>query len=161
MNRKKGLLTILLLALFAGLVILSGCVRVSYSPSADSVASAVSEEVSVTEKKDDPKQEIIEEAAKESEDTETVSNLKFRNKRLLSEHFEKHGQEFPYDSEEDYLAGANKMLSNPDKLHKKEAEDGDDVYYLEATNEFIIVSQDGYIRTYFKPRRGIDYYNSQ
>lgn len=88
-------------------------------------------------------------------------NLNFRNKSLLKEHFEKHGQEFPYDTMEDYLAGANKMLNNPDKLHKTEAEDGDDVYYLEATNEFIIVSLDGYIRTYFKPRRGIDYYNAQ
>lgn len=86
---------------------------------------------------------------------------KFRNKSLLNEHFDKHGQEFPYKTAEEYLEGANRVLASEGLLHKKEKEDNDDVYYLEATNEFIIVSGDGYIRTYFKPRRGIDYYNSQ
>lgn len=95
------------------------------------------------------------------ENVEDIIELKFRNNKLLEEHFEKHGQEFPYSTKEEYLAGANKMLNNPQKLHKKEAEDGDDVYYLEETNEFIIVSLDGYIRTYFKPSRGIAYFNSQ
>ena len=60
-----------------------------------------------------------------------------------------------------YLAGANKVVSSSNVLHKTEAEDGDDVYYLEETNEFVIVSTDGYIRTYFKPEDGIDYYNRQ
>lgn len=36
-----------------------------------------------------------------------------------------------------------------------------DVYYVESTNEFVIVSTDGYIRTYFKPDAGISYYNRQ
>ena len=56
---------------------------------------------------------------------------------------------------------ASDVANKPDALHKIEAEDGDDVYYLESTNEFIIVSRDGYIRTYFKPSRGIDYFNRQ
>ena len=46
-------------------------------------------------------------------------------------------------------------------IHKKEKEDGDDVYYLENTNEFVIVSTDGYIRTYFEPEDGIRYYERQ
>lgn len=85
----------------------------------------------------------------------------FRNNNLLKEHFEKHGQEFPYDTKEDYLLGANIMLDNPNKLHKTEKEDGDDVYYLEETNEFIIVSTDGYLRTYFKPSKGKKYFDRQ
>ena len=85
----------------------------------------------------------------------------FRNDRLWEEHFEKHGAEFPYDSKEDYLIGANIMLENDNKLHKLEKEDGDDVYYLEATNEFIIVSKDGYLRTYFKPSKGKKYFDKQ
>lgn len=100
------------------------------------------------------------EVASETAPTEEF-NLKFRNNSLLEEHFKKHGGEFPYSTKEEYLAGANKMLNNPDKLHKNEAEDGDDVYYLQETNEFIIVSLDGYIRTYFKPTKGIDYFNRQ
>ena len=52
-------------------------------------------------------------------------------------------------------------MNNPNALHKNEKEDNDDVYYLEETNEFVIVSTDGYIRTYFYPDSGIDYYNKQ
>lgn len=83
----------------------------------------------------------------------------FRKPRYLTEHFEKHGEEFPYDTEEAYLQGANMVINNPEALHKLEAEDGDDVYYVEATNEFVVVSTDGYIRTYFKA--DMDYYNRQ
>lgn len=96
--------------------------------------------------------------------TATVDNeiqYQFRNNQLLKEHFEKHGAEFPYDTKEEYLNGANEMLKNPNKLHKTEKEDGDDVYYLEETNEFIIVSTDGYLRTYFKPSKGKKYFDKQ
>lgn len=80
---------------------------------------------------------------------------------MLDEHFEKHGSEFGYQTAEEYEAGANRVISSDEALHKLEAEDGDDVYYLEATNEFVIVSTDGYIRTYFKPDNGINYFNRQ
>ena len=52
-------------------------------------------------------------------------------------------------------------VKNSAALHKTEAEDGDGVYYLESTNELVIVSTDGYIRTFFKPNDGIAYYNRQ
>ena len=86
---------------------------------------------------------------------------KFRNKDRLDEHYEKHGAEMGFASAEEYLAAANKVLDNPNVLHKKEKEDDDEVYYLEETNEFVVVSDDGYIRTYFYPSAGIDYYNRQ
>lgn len=85
----------------------------------------------------------------------------FRNERLLQSHYEKHGIEMGFSSPEEYEAAACAVISHPDALHKLEAEDGDDVYYVEATNEFVIVSVDGYIRTYFYPNAGIDYYNRQ
>lgn len=85
----------------------------------------------------------------------------FRYQDNLESHYEKHGIEMGFDSPEEYLAAANKALANPDILHKVEAEDGDDVYYLEETNEFIVVSTDGYIRTYYYPSDGIDYFNRQ
>lgn len=86
---------------------------------------------------------------------------KFRKNSYLEQHFEKHGGEFDYATKEEYLAGANRVIQSPDALHKIEAEDGDDIYYLEETNEFVVVSTDGYIRTYFRPSAGIDYYNRQ
>ena len=86
---------------------------------------------------------------------------KFRNKRLLDEHFEKHGRNMGFASADDYQLAAVLVLNNPKSLHKYEKDDGDDVYYLESSNEIVIVSRDGYIRTYFKPDNGIRYYNSK
>lgn len=83
----------------------------------------------------------------------------FRKPEYLTEHFQKHGAEFPYATQEEYLIGANNVIQNPNALHKLEAEDGDDVYYVESTREFVVVSTDGYIRTYFLT--DLDYYNRQ
>lgn len=90
---------------------------------------------------------------------------KFRNKKYLSEHFNKHGGEFTkdfgYKTAAEYEKGASDVINDPDALFKYEAEDGDGVYYLEATNEFVILSKDGYIRTYFRPSKGRDYFDRQ
>ena len=68
---------------------------------------------------------------------------------------------FDYDSVDEYVQGANRVINDPNSLFKIEEEDGDYIYYLESTNEFVVVSTDGYIRTYFKPTDGIDYFNRQ
>ena len=85
----------------------------------------------------------------------------FRNDNLLEQHYEKHGIEMGFDSMEEYEAAACAVIYNPDVLTKTEKEDGDYVYYVEETNEFVILSPDGYIRTYFNPNAGIDYFNRQ
>ena len=89
----------------------------------------------------------------------------FRNKKLLNQHFEKHGAEFDgdfdYDTPEKYENGASDVINNDDALFKYEKEDGDEVYYIEATNEFVILSKDGYIRTYFRPNSGKKYFDRQ
>lgn len=66
-----------------------------------------------------------------------------------------------FASAQEYEAAAAAVVANPSALHKTEKEDGDDVYYLEETNEFVIVSKDGYIRTYFLPSGGKKYYDRQ
>lgn len=85
----------------------------------------------------------------------------FRNENLLEQHYEKHGIEMEFESAEEYEEAANKVISNPDALTKIEAEDGDSIYYVEKTNEFVVISTDGYIRTYFNPDAGMDYFNRQ
>lgn len=89
------------------------------------------------------------------------SGYTFRYESLLLEHYQKHGIAMGYKSPEEYVAGANRVIKNPASLHKLEAEDGDHVYYLEATNEIVFLSVDGYIRTYFSPDNGIAYFNRQ
>lgn len=94
-------------------------------------------------------------------ETPQEQQYSFRNERLLDQHYEKHGIEMGFATIEEYVAAANAVINHPDVLHKQEAEDNDDVYFLESTNEFVIVSTDGYIRTYFIASGGIDYYNRQ
>lgn len=83
----------------------------------------------------------------------------FRTKGLLNSHFEKHGKEMGYADAQAYAAGANKVVDNPASLHKRQ-KDRDFVYYLEETDELVVISSDGYIRTYFNPG-GIEYYYKQ
>lgn len=92
--------------------------------------------------------------------TATTVKLWFRTKNLRDQHYEKHGREMGFASAEAYLDAANKVVYDPNALHKLST-DGDDVYYIQATNDFVVVSADGYIRTYFWPSAGIDYYNRQ
>lgn len=89
----------------------------------------------------------------------------FRTEKLLDDHFNKHGMEFSvgfdYETAEDYEKGASDVINNPDALYKTEAEDGDGIYYLEETNEFVVLSTDGYIRTYFRPGGKKAYFDRQ
>lgn len=106
----------------------------------------------------------VTEASTSSEVTETeipVKQYRFRNSELLEEHYEKHGIEMGFASAEEYEKAAAAVITAPEVLHKYEKEDNDDVYYLESTNEFVVVSTDGFIRTYFKPNSGKDYFDKQ
>ncbi len=101
------------------------------------------------------------EKTEEPSSSEEEVTLQFRSKKLLNQHYDKHGKEMGFASAEEYEKAAAKVVANPDALHKTEKEDGDDVYYLEDTNEFVIVSKDGYLRTYFLPSAGKKYYDKQ
>ena len=69
--------------------------------------------------------------------------------------------DFGYKNANEYEKGASDVINNKSALYKTEAEDGDGVYYIEATNEFVILSTDGYIRTYFRPNGGKSYFDRQ
>lgn len=116
----------------------------------EAASEQISEEVSVEENSEELEEADV-----------TVAEITFRSQKLLDQHFDKHGIEMGFASAEEYELAAYKVTIHPDTLHKIESEDGDDVYYREETNEFVVVSQDGYIRTYFNPSAGIDYYNRQ
>lgn len=136
---KKFWTTVLLLF---GILFLGGC----------SATGQNNEELSV----------VYESAGTEQEDEyQDMVLYTFRSDELLQNHYEKHGKEMGFQSAQEYVDAANEVICHTDVLHKIEKEDGDDVYYLEETNEFVVVSQDDYIRTYFCPDAGIDYYNRQ
>lgn len=95
------------------------------------------------------------------ESEEEQAQYTFRNKYRLDEHYEKHGKDMGFEDAKSYEKAASDVINDPRALHKTEAEDGDDVYYIEETNDFVILSSDGYIRTYFWPNDGIKYYKRQ
>ena len=76
----------------------------------------------------------------------------FQSDEKLKEHYEKHGKAMGF--------AANAVILNEEALHKTQ-KDEDDVYYLEETNDFVVVSPQGYLRTYFRPEDGIKYYRRQ
>ena len=90
-----------------------------------------------------------------------TSAYTFRTPELRLSHFTKHGIDMGFTTEEAYEEAASRVVTNPSALHKTEAEDGDDVYYIEDTNEFVVLSTDGYIRTYFNPDNGKAYFDKQ
>lgn len=85
----------------------------------------------------------------------------FQDNEHLKDHYKKHGKDMGFENKQEYEKAASEVINNPDALHKIESEDGDDVYYLVETNEIVFVSSDGYIRTYFYPERGKDYFDKQ
>jgi len=106
------------------------------------------------------KEPVVTEAPTEEPEIE-LTNYWFRTKSLRDSHYEKHGIEMGFESPEAYIEAANRVICNPNALHKLEAEDNDHVYFIEETNEFVVLSQDGYLRTYYIANGGIDYFNRQ
>lgn len=142
--RKKAMRRILSLAL-AALLGLSGCGAAPDKSAAPSHGA--------------PAPEAGNEPTRDASAPEAASHLTFRTEDKLQQHFEKHGQETGCATAEEYLAAANAVVANPAALHKLQAEDGDDLYFLESTGEFVVVSPAGYLRTYYLTDR--DYFERQ
>lgn len=170
-NRKNGVLriTALILCALTLLICCASCARISslLDPSEPSYAPLPTvDESGETATSPSPAASAgpavePDPATSKPEESRTEVSLTFASKKLLEDHYKKHGIEMGFQSAEAYLAAANRVVNNPAALHKLEAEDGDDVYYVEATNEFVVVSAKGYIRTYFLPSGGKAYYDRQ
>lgn len=90
----------------------------------------------------------------------------FRSESKYTQHYEKHGDEFtPIFGKitlEEYLEYANALIASEDEdILTKYSDDGDFMYFRESTGEFLVLADDGYIRTYFIPDDGIEYWNRQ
>ena len=98
-----------------------------------------------------------------SETEKAVQKYYFRSEKLFDSHYEKHGAEFGDITQDEYLDLANELINAEGEniLHKTEKDDGDFLYYDTETNEFLVLSTDGYIRTFFKPSAGLDYWERQ
>lgn len=158
--RKKPLwfCVLALILIIAGAFFFGNSGEPSIAPDSGTSLSVQTEPaITATENESTSEQPAVSETESEPE----PKSYTFRNESSLEQHFEKHGGEFDYADKEEYLAGANRVISDPNALTKTEKEDGDFVYYLPESNELVILSTDGYIRTYFRPDSGMDYFNKQ
>ena len=86
------------------------------------------------------------------------------NKKSLDKHYDDHGKVMGFDSKESYKQHAIKFANTIDKKNCETFVDkktGATYKYNKKTNEFAIITKDGYITTYFKPREGYNYYKKQ
>jgi len=113
------------------------------------------------QKTNDEKQEESYEDQHKEQDEDPYVEYSFRSDKLLTEHYNKHGIEMGFEDKESYQKAASDVINNKEALSKREKEDNDYVFYIEDTNEFVILSEDGYIRTYFLPSAGKSYYDRQ
>lgn len=151
-SAKRNIIQIaVIIAVAAVLFFGSRAVRKNVSDSNENTSAKQTEEI-VVAGKTEPETDAL---------TQQVFQYNFRRDSYLTEHFNKHGDEFGYENEQEYLEGANDVITDKKSLHKTEAEDGDHVFFQESTGSIVFVSQDGYIRTYFKPDDGIEYFNRQ
>ncbi len=77
-------------------------------------------------------------------------------------HFYAHGYDMGYTYITDYSQAAINFANSEDEEDISfTARNGSTYKYNEDTNEFLIVSKDGKIVTYFEPDRGIEYFYEQ
>ena len=84
----------------------------------------------------------------------------FPSKKARNVHFLRHGAEFPFADEVAYEEAADAFLGGPLPAGAQEcvasgkggAKAGRTVRFDPATDEFAVLSPDGWIMTYFKPK---------
>jgi hypothetical protein len=84
----------------------------------------------------------------------------FASRAVLTSHFERHGAEFGAKTAKAYLRQAQSFVRR-EGLDSVTRSNGDRLLYDAAKNEFAAVAKDGTIRTYFKPKRGAEYWLDQ
>lgn len=84
-------------------------------------------------------------------------------KTKKSKHFKEHGKETSSDTLESYIAHAVKFANTIDKKNCVSFIDNNDTTYKYnvKTNEMVLVTKDGFVITYFKPKDGYVYYLDQ
>ncbi|MGN1014278.1 MAG: minor capsid protein [Butyricicoccus sp.] len=93
----------------------------------------------------------------------SIIKLDFSSEELRKKHYEKHQAEFEGLSEDGYIAQANKLANAPlsDDVERLTRSDDSVSTYRFSTNEFLVITKEGCIRTYFKPSKGADYWREE
>lgn len=87
----------------------------------------------------------------------------FSSGQVLQKHYDKHLHEFDGISRQAYLERANALADAPlsDDIVQLVRSDGSISKYCFSTNEFVVVTADGNIRTFFKPKEKEAYWDEE
>lgn len=91
------------------------------------------------------------------------TNIGFRSRKQLDEHFAKHGREFGGLSKEKYLRAAQELRDAAvgGSVEEIVRRDGTSSRFDRKTGAFLAFNRDGTIRTFFKPNDGENYFRRQ
>ena len=106
---------------------------------------------------------------KRSSTGKSISHINFKwakdfNKKSLDKHFDWHGKSMGFGSKESYKQHAIKFANTIDKKNCVSFIDGKTgatYKYNKSSNEFAIITKNGYVATYYKPKEGYNYYKEQ
>lgn len=89
-----------------------------------------------------------------------IIKIEFETPESMQKHYAKHGEEYGDISIESYVSLANELVNVPasDDVEKIVRSDGSTAIYRFSTNDFLVVTKDGSIRTFFKPESGKEYW---
>ena len=79
----------------------------------------------------------------------------------LEDHYDRHAADFGSASEQDYAREANEFYKNRNNYKVKVDSNGTTRVYDSKTNSFGSYNSDGTTKTYFKPKRGKNYWKGQ
>ena len=88
----------------------------------------------------------------------------FAGKHDITWHMDKHRADFDGWTEEEYLQRARELLTMPlqdGELEEITRSDGSVSRYCYSTNEFVASTDDGNIRTFFRPKNGKEYWDDE
>lgn len=94
---------------------------------------------------------------------DAIMQVTFERPELITKHYEKHREEFGDITEAEYLQKANQLYAETlsDDIEQLTRSDGSIAKYKFSTNEFLVITKDGNIRTYFKPQKGEVYWEDE
>ena len=96
-------------------------------------------------------------------DDRKYRDASFETPKSLEKHVRKHIAEYGDISEEEYISRAQKLLRQrpSDDILVLRRSDGSVAKYRISTNEFVVGTKEGAIRTAFKPQNGYDYWRTE
>ena len=100
----------------------------------------------------------------ENSDIIPAEQASFRTDELLEAHFSKHIEEYGKITKDQYVQIGREILLSPienGEVEELTRSDGSVARYRHSTNDFVVMNEDGTIRTIFKPKAKAKYWEEE